>query len=239
MIFKLPCDATLIDYIISTLCLLIHRWGKETFPGAPKSKATRNGANNMIEDRQNLLATFLSNDRMTKSLAAEYHNYNNHKILELQFGRSKMFDSYKIWLLSQKVLTSAKSDIDLVTELDGVDGNNDDDEDENNINLDKRYKPVGRKFWYSVVNNVIFSDAKAQNCYCSTCLTAKQLFPEYFRLFLQDCRALHSLLQKDMLTDESDANVEDKISQLELRAKDEEAFFTSTGTHVLIFLAQI
>ena len=67
-----------------------------------------------------------------------------------------------------------------------------DDVELENDNMEKIYKPVSLKFWYSVLNNVIFTEAKAHNCYCATCLTAKQLFPEYFRLFMQDCRALYS-----------------------------------------------
>ena len=80
---------------------MLDRWGKDTFPGAPKEKATRNGANNMIEEKQSLLATFLANDRLTKSLAAEYRNYMNNKMLELQFGKGKSYDLYKVWLLTQ------------------------------------------------------------------------------------------------------------------------------------------
>ena len=71
------------------------------------------GANNMPEEKQSLLATFLANSRMTKSLAAEYRNYTHHKMLELQFGKGKLyqFGSYlrklwRVWLLPQKALAS-------------------------------------------------------------------------------------------------------------------------------------
>jgi hypothetical protein len=189
----------------------------------------------MIEEKQSLLANFLANSRMTKSLAAEYHNYMNHKMLELQFGKGKLYHLYKVWLLTQKALASrisiSDSDFektfmetdegdDIELEIDNMEKNfkpvsfmetdeGDDDELEND-NMEKNYKPVSLKFWYSVLNNVIFTEAKAHNCYCATCLTAKQLFPEYFRLFMQDCRALHSCVLKDMLTGEIEANVEAK-----------------------------
>lgn len=142
------------------------------------------------------------------------------------YGKLKLYDLYTIWLLNQKTVKLAgcinENEVDMEVE-------ESDESDDDIVSLELKYKPVSKSFWYSVVNNVIFSEVKAQNCCCSTCLTAKQLFPEYFRLFVDDCRALHSLVQKEMLLGENNADIEAKLCQLEVRMPDEETFFNSNG----------